>query len=134
MAKDAKLIVSRAFPNGGGGTVYSSSVDVGARTSPKGVFPGSAEAEIAWDAVAIANTYTQTFQIQDSADDSSFANLNMSHVLTGTGSTPSVAAGSIRFRLPATVRRYVRLSITAHASAGTCNASNLYLSIVPNES
>jgi len=134
MAKDAKLIVSRAFPDGGDGTVYSSSIDIGARTSPKGVFPGAAEAEISWEDVAIANTYTQLLTIQDSADNCSFTSLVLTHTLTGTSGSPSVAAGSVRFRLPATVRRYVRLAVTAHASAGTCSGSDVTLAVVPNES
>jgi molybdenum-dependent DNA-binding transcriptional regulator ModE len=60
-----------------------------------------------------------TVKVQDSADNSSFADVAIlaTLVATGAGGTGSAAA-SLTQRAPLTLRRYVRVNIAASATAG----------------
>tara|TARA_R110002126_G_scaffold198538_2_gene346143 strand:- start:3366 stop:3773 length:408 start_codon:yes stop_codon:yes gene_type:complete len=65
-----------------------------------------------------------TYTLQDSADDSSFAAVDPLITTTQTGAGGAgAAAKTIRFRLPANTRRYVRIAQTATATPGTLTAS-----------
>ena len=72
------------------------------------------------DGATLNSGQTLTFNVQDSADNTSFANVNTlpSYVVTGVSNV--VPANSFRtFRLPPNIRRYVRVSCAASATAGT---------------
>jgi hypothetical protein len=61
-----------------------------------------------------------TYKLEDSADGSSFATVDPLIQTTQTGAGGAgAAAKTIRFRLPANTRRYVRIAQTASASPGT---------------
>ena len=65
-----------------------------------------------------------TYTLQDSADGSSFAAVDPLITTTQTGAGGAgAAAKTIRFRLPANTRRYVRIAQTATATPGTLTAS-----------
>ena len=133
MPKDAALIVTRAFP-AANANANSTSLDLGARTSPKGTFPSGEQLEIAWDALPnLVDGQSITFTIQDSADNSSFTTLRITHVITG-GTGNGLAAGSKRFRLPADVRRYVNVNAAVASGAGNNTAAYFTVSIVTGQS
>jgi hypothetical protein len=61
-----------------------------------------------------------TYKLEDSADGSSFATVDPLIQTTQTGAGGAgAAAKTIRFRLPANTRRYVRIAQTATATPGT---------------
>jgi hypothetical protein len=65
-----------------------------------------------------------TYALQDSADGSSWAAVDPAISTTQTGvSTAGAAAKTVRFRLPANTRRYVRIAQTATATPGTLTAA-----------
>lgn len=67
----------------------------------------------------LANTKTQTFTVED-ADanaNANFAALSISGTITGGAS--GAAATTLRFSLPGTVRRYVRISALGGSASGT---------------
>jgi hypothetical protein len=72
----------------------------------------------------LADAKVVTYTLQDSADGSSFASVDPLITTTQTGSGGAgAAAKAIRFRLPASTRRYVRIAQTASATPGTLTAS-----------
>lgn len=132
MPKDAKLITTKALPAAAASNSHDG-IDIGARTSPNGVFPGSVELEISWPALtALVDDKTVTFTVQDSADNSSFTSLGMTHVLTGAGGA-GVAAGTKRFRLPSTVRRYVNVLQAVLTAGGDNTAKTITVSLITGQ-
>lgn len=72
----------------------------------------------------LADTKVVTYTLQDSADGSSFAAVDPLITTTQTGAGGAgAAAKTVRFRLPANTRRYVRIAQTATASPGTLTAN-----------
>lgn len=67
-----------------------------------------------------------TIKVQDSADNSSFADIDPLISTTVTGGVGNgAAAKSVRFRLPPTARRYIALNIAVQADGGNNTASNI---------
>jgi hypothetical protein len=65
-----------------------------------------------------------TYALQDSADNSSWAAVDPAISTTQTGAGGAgAAAKTVRFRLPANTRRYVRIAQTATATPGTLTAA-----------
>lgn len=65
-----------------------------------------------------------TYTLQDSADGSSFAAVDPAITTTQTGAGGAgAAAKTVRFRVPANTRRYVRIAQTATATPGTLAAA-----------
>lgn len=72
----------------------------------------------------LADTKVVTYAFQDSADGSSWAAVDPAISTTQTGAgAAGAAAKTIRFRLPAGTRRYVRIAQTASATPGTLTAA-----------
>lgn len=75
-------------------------------------------------APGITDSKSASYALHDSADGSSFAAVDP---LISTGQTAGAGAGfaakTIRFRMPANTRRYVRISQTMTATAGTVTGS-----------
>lgn len=73
----------------------------------------------------LTDTKVLTYTLQDSADGTTFAAVDPSISTTQTSATANsgVAAKTIRFRLPANTRRYVRIAQTATATPGTLGVS-----------
>ena len=63
-----------------------------------------------------------TYTLQDSADGTTFVAVDPLITTTQTGAS-GAAAKTVRFRLPAGTRRYVRIAQTATATPGTLTAS-----------
>ena len=65
-----------------------------------------------------------TYAFQDSADNSSWAAVDPAISTTQTGAGGAgAAAKTVRFRMPANTRRYVRIAQTATATPGTLTAA-----------
>lgn len=81
--------------------------------------------ELAAPAVAgLSNSSTITYTLHDSADGSSFAAVDpaITTVQTGAGGV-GTAAKTVRFRVPANTRRYVRIAQTNSTTPGTFTGS-----------
>lgn len=75
-------------------------------------------------AAGISDTKDVTYALQDSADGSSWAAVDPAISTTQTGaSSAGIVAKTVRFRVPANTRRYVRIAQTMTASAGTVTGS-----------
>jgi hypothetical protein len=74
-------------------------------------------------AAGITSTKVVTYALQDSADDTTFAAVDPAISTTQTADGSGIAAKTVRFRVPANTRRYVRIAQTMTASAGTVTGS-----------
>ena len=71
-------------------------------------------------AAGISDAKVVTYALQDSADGSSWAAVDPAISTTQTGaSSAGIVAKTVRFRVPANTRRYVRIAQTMTATAGT---------------
>lgn len=133
MPKDAQLTVTRAFP-AANANANCTAIDLGARTSPGGTLPSDTQLEISWEALPnLVDSQSITFTVQDSADNSSFTSLRITHVITG-GTGNGLAAGKKRVHLPADIRRYVNVNAAVGASAGNNTAQYFTVAVVVGES
>lgn len=115
---DALLTATTALPTQTN-TANSASIDLGV-AAPALAGTHSDLVITAPDGAALTTGQTLTFTIQDSADNSTFAAVPSLATYVVTGVSNLVPVGSNRaFRLPPTVRRYVRVSCAASATAGT---------------
>lgn len=72
----------------------------------------------------LADTKIVTYTLQDSADGTTFAAVDPAITTTQTGAgAAGAAAKTVRVRVPANTRRYVRIAQTASASPGTLTAA-----------
>jgi hypothetical protein len=72
----------------------------------------------------LTDTKVVTYALQDSANGTDFAAVDPAISTTQTGvSTSGAAAKTVRFRVPANTRRYVRIAQTATATPGTLTAA-----------
>jgi hypothetical protein len=74
-------------------------------------------------AAGITSTKVVTYTLQDSADNSTFAAVDPAISTTQTADGSGIAAKTVRFRVPANTRRYVRIAQTMTATAGTVTGS-----------
>tara|TARA_R110000765_G_scaffold39279_4_gene85530 strand:- start:417 stop:845 length:429 start_codon:yes stop_codon:yes gene_type:complete len=119
---DADLETTIALADGAAG-VNSASIDTGA-----GVHIVGRQIEVeapAMNVTEMPDAKTMIYDIQDSADDSSFADISeLVAVITQTGAGGVGCATSVnRIGLPADHRRYVRLSPTGSASGDATTAT-----------
>lgn len=136
-AQDALLQAVIALP-AQSGTATSASIDLGTATPTLVGTHGDVVVTVPAIAGFTATTGTYTMSIHDSADNSSFAAVNQADSGVGTGTlnviltgvaTTGTAALSARFRLPHTVRRYIRLNIVANASTGTNTSTSATMQV-----
>jgi len=74
-------------------------------------------------AAGITSTKVVTYALQDSADGTTFAAVDPAISTTQTADGSGIAAKTVRFRVPANTRRYVRIAQTMTATAGTVTGS-----------
>ena len=123
--KDASLTKSVALPNAAN-VANTNSVDLG-KTLP---FPiGQAfHVKLSTSTANGANNKNITVKLQDSADNSTFANIAALGALTVTDNNAGgYPAGSLTVALPPSARRYIRAQATGEANGG--NASNGTLTV-----
>jgi hypothetical protein len=127
--RDALLSVTKALPNGAA-AVNSDGIDLGHSTNGEHhancVLLIESPALLTGD---LADAATLTFDVDDSADNSSFTAIAKGvMVQTGAGGA-GAAAKSVKFRLPPQVRRYVRVTATK-TGAGDASDKSLTASLV----
>jgi hypothetical protein len=126
--KDASLQAVKALP-AAAATNYSDSFDLVAT----GHVPENIVIEIAFPASAnhVDTSKDVTITLQDSADDSSFANVSPVHqlVVPGVVSTGSSAVTK-RIRLPAGTRQYVRFAQVVPSGDGDLTGDEVTYSVL----
>lgn len=127
--KDAALVQTKAFPAAAANN-STTAFDLGPVSNPGHIAPENVEIEIAWPALAaLADSKNVVFKVQDSADNSTFADLGLTKTITGAGGA-GVAAGSVRFRLPQGTRRYLRVNQAEDSAGGDITASSSTVSLI----
>lgn len=127
--QDALLTITNALPTQTN-TVNSASIDLGVAAN---ALTGTHSDLLinAPDGAALNTGQTLTFTIQDSADNSSFAAVAALPTYVVTGASNVVPTGSNRtFRLPPSIRRYVRVSCAASATAGTSASASFTAAVL----
>lgn len=122
---DAALTKNVALPSGAT-TANTNAIDLGQATP----FPITEAFHVKLSTTAGngANNKNITIKVQDSADNSSFANIAALGALTLTDNNGAgYAAGSLTVSLPVGTRRYVRAQATGEANGG--NAANGTLTV-----
>lgn len=128
LRQDARLAVTRVLP-ASTTAVVSSSIDLGSPASLNAMVGIACDVVLDVPATTVATGQTLTFVVQDSADGVSFAQIAPLNGLTLTGVSNATAAATRIWRLPPTVRRFIRLSCTASATAGDQSAFTATLQI-----
>ena len=125
--QDADLTITRALPTADG-TVTSSDFDL------ENVTPGVAleSLELVVDVPALTSTHlpsadTLTLTLQGGASATPSTSLNITKVITGTGS--AIAAQTFRFRLPPDCPRYVNVKFVAAGGTGDISAVSATLGL-----
>ncbi len=114
--RDAAFTVTKAMP-AAAATNYSDALDLGQERVQS---LESVEFEISLPATpSLVDAKTILFAVQDSADNVTFAAVDpaITTGVLGAGGA-GAAAKAVRFRLPSTTRRYVRISQTVLAAGG----------------
>lgn len=127
--RDAALKVTKALP-AAGANHNTGTIDLGS-TNP-GLAVESFEVEIAIPALpSLAADKTLTVKLQDSADDSTYADIAAlaSVVVTGV-STSGSAAKTVSVRLPSSVKRYIQANLAVAAEGGDNTAKSVTVSLL----
>lgn len=116
--KDASLKVTSAQPNAAN-TVNSNSIDLGATTP----FPVTEEIQVRVSLTAStgANNKNVNIRLQDSADNSNFANIaNCPNpaIINADNNGAGHSAQNVVFHLPPVTRRYIRAVALGEANGG----------------
>ena len=129
LIQDAALKVTKALP-AAAATANSDSIDLGQSTAD--TINESFSVKLSAPAVAnLADTKTITYTFQDSADNSSFSAIPELATLVQTGAGGVGASATTRtVRLPATARRYIRVSAAVASAGGDNTASSLTLQLL----
>ena len=125
--KDVNFIVSRALP-AQNTAANSSSIDLEI-ASPQ--FAGEySEVEVVVPATTTATGQTITITLQDSADNSSFAQIPECETLVLTGVSNATALANRKWRLPRGTRRYINMRIAMSATTGDQTAITAQLALL----
>lgn len=127
--RDAALKVTKACP-AANSNHNTDTIDLGC-TNP-GASVESFEVEIAIPALpSLASDKTLTVKLQDSADNTTFDDIEQlaSVVVTGV-STSGSAASTVVVRLPSNVKRYIQANLAVAASGGDNTAKSVVVSLL----
>jgi len=127
--RDAALKVTKACP-AAGANHNTDTIDLGCKNP--GASVESFEVEIAIPALpSLAADKTLTVKLQDSADDSTYADVEQlaSVVVTGV-STNGSAASTVVVRLPSDVKRYVQANLAVATGGGDNTAKSVVVSLL----
>jgi len=127
--RDAALKVTKACP-AAGANHNTDTIDLGCKNP--GASVESFEVEIAIPALpSLAADKTLTVKLQDSADNTTFADVEQlaSVVVTGV-STSGSAASTVVVRLPSDVKRYIQANLAVASSGGDNTAKSVVVSLL----
>ena len=115
--RDTNLVKTKALP-AAAATNYSDPLDL--LDSAPGIKMRNAQIEVALPATpSLVDAKTVTLTLQDSADNSSFTDIPTLGSIVVTGASGAGAAAVTRlFKLPETIRRYVRLKQAVLTAGG----------------
>ena len=125
---DAEKQVTVALP-AAAANVDSGSIDLGE-------VPGlieNVEVEIDIDATtALVDTKDIDVHLEDSADDSSFADIDIfdNPILKVTSDGGGSSRTRLRVRMPRTVRRYIRMNVAVESGGGAVTANSAHLRLL----
>ena len=125
---DAGLTKTVALP-AGATTANTNGIDLG-KTLP---FPitESFHVKVSTSTAAGANNKNITVKVQDSADNTTFANIAELGALTVTDANGAgYPAGSLTVSLPPDTRRYIRAQATGEANGGASNNGTLTVNLL----
>ena len=128
--RDAALTATKACP-AAGANHNTATIDLKSTTA--GAFADSVEVEIVIPALpSLAEGKTLTVKLQDSADDSSYADIPelASLVVTGAASAAGSAAATRIVRLPSSAKRYLQANLAVAASGGDNTAKSVTVSLL----
>jgi hypothetical protein len=120
--EDAELSKTRAL-TASDGSVTSSDIDLGPNTKDHMVEGHVLEVyipELSGTELASADTLTVLVQHGDSASPTTAFDPSLTKVITGDGNT--IAAQTLRFKLPHNVNRYVNVKFTSSGTSGDMSA------------
>lgn len=127
--RDNVLSASVALPNAGANT-NTNGIDLGATTP----WPTTEGLQVIIESTVAtsANTKNINFRLEDSADNSTFANIATAPnpALTVLGVNVAYPVGSQVLAMPAAVRRYIRVKATGEANGGDASDGTVTLSIL----
>jgi len=125
--KDVNFIVSRTLPAQNSNN-NSTALDLEIAAP---YFAGEySEVEFSIPATTCATGQTITVTLQDSADNSTFTQIDECETLVLTGASNATAAATRRWRLPRTCLRYVRVNIAMSSTTGDQTAITSKLSLL----
>lgn len=125
---DASLTETVALPSGAT-TANTAAIDLGQATP----FPitESFHVKLSSGAATGANNKNITIKVQDSADNSTFANIASVGALTVTDANGAgYSAASLTVSLPPTTRRYIRGQATGEANGGNAADGSLVVRLL----
>ena len=128
LRQDARLTVTRVLPSTTS-AVQSAAIDLGSGALLNALVGTTCDVVLEVPATTTATGQTLTFVVQDSADGVSFAQIAACNSLTLTGVSNATAATTRIWRLPPTVRRFIRLSCSPSSTAGDLSAFTATLQI-----
>lgn len=125
--QDLNLTITRALPTSDG-TVTSSDMDLGCATPGVSVKDTELVVDIPdLTATNLPSADTLTITVQSGESTTPTGSTNLVKVITGTGST--IAAQSVKFRLPSNIGRYVNVKIVAAGGTGDMSAKSATISL-----
>jgi len=128
---DAALTKTKALPAAAAAN-YTNSIDLGQTT----LGPMADEIEVLVEIEAtpsLVDAKTITLTLKDSADDSTFVAIPTLATVVQTGASGAGAsANSVRFKLPPSTRRYLRLDAAVLTAGGDNTAKNYTLKVLAN--
>ena len=128
---DALMTISNAFPAQNTTAASTGSIDLG--VAAPNLAGTDSDLVLTLPATSTATGQTFTFTVQDSADNVTFAATGpiarlAPAVITGVAS--ATAAQTFTWRLPANVRRYINVTVTASATTGNQTALSYTLQVL----
>jgi hypothetical protein len=129
---DANKQVTKAFP-AAGANHNSPTIDLG--HTPTGIPPVGSELIVSIPAMAAHSDGAKNYiiKLQDSADDSSYADVDPKISITVIGIVSTgTPAKEVRFPIPSTCRRYVQLNLAVDSAGPTLTGTSVTISAVAN--
>lgn len=125
--KDVNFMVSRTLP---AQNTNNNSTSLDLEISAPYFAGEYTEVEFYIPATTCATGQTITVTLQDSADNSTFTQIDECETLVLTGASNATAATTRRWRLPRTVLRYIRVNIAMSSTTGDQTARTATLALL----
>lgn len=128
--RDTALTTTKACPTAG---TNHNTATLDLKSTTAGAFADSVEVEIVIPALpSLAEGKTLTVKLQDSADDTNYADIAelASVVVTGAAEAAGSAAATRVIRLPSSAKRYLRANLAVDAGGGDNTGKSVTVSLL----